>query len=79
MRRKHSIFTLLSVLPVSLFSYFDGFKTNSTVFGYYLYASVRFCIVDFDEDGEVVSVEEKHAQLKSNYAITGYLYFFSIL
>ena len=79
MRRKHSIFTLLSVLPVSLVSYFDGFKTNSTVFGYYLYASVRFCIVDFDEDGEVVSVEEKHAQSKSNYAITGYLYFFSIL
>ena len=28
MRRKHSIFTLLSVLPVSLFGYFDGFKTD---------------------------------------------------
>ena len=79
MRRKHSIFTLLSVLPVSLFSYFDGFKTDSTVFGYYLYASVRFCIVDFNEDGEVISEQEKHAQSKSNYALTGYLYFFSIL
>ena len=29
MRRKHSIFTLLSVLPVSSFGYFDGFKTDS--------------------------------------------------
>jgi len=31
MRRKHSIFTLLSVLPVSLFGYFDGFKTDYSV------------------------------------------------
>lgn len=30
MRRKHSIFTLLSVLPVSSFGYFDGFKTDSS-------------------------------------------------
>jgi len=31
MRRKHSIFTPLSALPLSLFGYFDGFKTDSSV------------------------------------------------
>ena len=49
------------------------------MFGYYVNDPERFGIVEFDENGKVVSVEEKHAQSKSNYAITGYLYFFSIL
>ena len=48
---------------------------RATVFGYYVNDPERFGIVEFDENGKVVSVEEKHAQSKSNYAITG-LYFY---
>lgn len=48
---------------------------QATVFGYYVNDPERFGIVEFDEDGRVVSVEEKPKQPKSNYAITG-LYFY---
>lgn len=47
----------------------------ATVFGYYVNDPERFGIVEFDKDGKVLSVEEKPAQPKSNYAITG-LYFY---
>lgn len=47
-----------------------------TVFGYYVQDPERFGIVEFDEDGKVLSVEEKPAHPKSNYAITG-LYFYN--
>ncbi len=50
-------------------------KGRATVFGYYVDDPHRFGIVDFDENGRVLSVEEKPAQPKSNYAITG-LYFY---
>ena len=50
-------------------------KGRATVFGYYLHDPERFGIVEFDEAGRVVSVEEKPAHPKSNYAITG-LYFY---
>ena len=47
----------------------------ATVFGYYVNDPERFGIVEFDKGGKVLSVEEKPAQPKSNYAITG-LYFY---
>lgn len=48
---------------------------RATVFGYYVNDPERFGIVEFDQDGKVVSVEEKPKHPKSNYAITG-LYFY---
>ena len=48
---------------------------RATVFGYYVNDPQRFGIVEFDENGKVISVEEKPENPKSNYAITG-LYFY---
>ena len=50
-------------------------NARATVFGYYVTDPERFGVVEFDEDGHVISVEEKPKQPKSNYAITG-LYFY---
>ncbi len=50
-------------------------KNKATVFGYYVNDPERFGIVEFDENGKVISVEEKPKNPKSNYAITG-LYFY---
>ena len=47
----------------------------ATVFGYYVKDPERFGVVEFDEVGKVISVEEKPINPKSNYAITG-LYFY---
>ncbi len=48
---------------------------NATVFGYYVPDPERFGIMEFDDDMNVVSVEEKPKEPKSNYCITG-LYFY---
>ena len=50
-------------------------NARATVFGYYVNDPERFGIVEFDENGRVISVEEKPQHPKSNYAITG-LYFY---
>lgn len=48
---------------------------RATIFGYYVNDPERFGIVEFDEKGRVLSVEEKPQKPKSNYCITG-LYFY---
>lgn len=48
---------------------------RASVFGYYVEDPERFGVVEFDEGGKVISVEEKPEAPKSNYAITG-LYFY---
>ena len=48
---------------------------KATIFGYYVNDPERFGIVEFDENGKVLSVEEKPKNPKSNYCITG-LYFY---
>ena len=56
-------------------AYENAENGRATIFGYYVTDPERFGIVEFDENGKVLSVEEKPNQPKSNYCITG-LYFY---
>lgn len=48
---------------------------RATIFGYYVNDPERFGIVEFDENGKVLSVEEKPKHPKSNYCITGLFFY----
>ena len=50
-------------------------KQGATIFGYQVTDPERFGVVEFDSDNKVVSIEEKPAKPRSNFAVTG-LYFF---
>jgi glucose-1-phosphate thymidylyltransferase len=50
-------------------------RNNATVFGYYVNDPERYGVAEFDKDGNVISIEEKPQNPKSNYAVVG-LYFY---
>lgn len=50
-------------------------ENKATVFGYYVNDPQRYGVAEFDASGKVLSIEEKPAQPKSNYAVVG-LYFY---
>ena len=53
----------------------DARDTGATVFGYWVKDPERYGVAEFDADGRVIGLEEKPAQPRSNYAVSG-LYFY---
>jgi glucose-1-phosphate thymidylyltransferase len=54
----------------------ENLEDGALVYGYYVKDPQRYGVVEFDDDGSVLSIEEKPTEPKSNYAVTG-LYFYS--
>jgi len=52
-----------------------GRESGATVFGYYVRDPERYGVVEFDREGQVISIEEKPERPRSHYAVTG-LYFY---
>lgn len=52
-----------------------GQENGATVFGYHVNDPERYGVVDFDDDWNAVSIEEKPIKAKSNYAVTGLYYY----
>ena len=50
-------------------------NNNSVIFGYYVQDPERFGVVEFDEDQNAISLEEKPSKPKSNYAVVGLYYY----
>lgn len=50
-------------------------RTAATVFAYHVHDPERYGVIDFDHAGKAISIEEKPARARSNYAVTG-LYFY---
>ena len=50
-------------------------KNMATIYGYYVHDPERYGVAEFNENGEVISIEEKPKNPKSNYAVVG-LYFY---
>lgn len=54
---------------------FAEFRGGATIFGYHVQDPERYGVVEFDEQGQAISIEEKPKQPRSNYAVPGlYLY-----
>ena len=63
-------------LPEMFISAVDNAEKNkATIFGYHVNDPERYGVVDFDDTGKALSIEEKPTNPKSNYAVTG-LYFY---
>ncbi len=54
---------------------FTEFRSGATIFGYHVNDPERYGVVEFDEQGKAISIEEKPAKPRSNYAVPGlYVY-----
>ncbi len=69
----HNIF--MANISVTTLIKATEFSQGATVFGYNVTDPERFGVVEFDKSGRALSIEEKPAKPKSNYAVTG-LYFY---
>ena len=70
-----NIFHGAGLVPMLEEAVADASRGKATVFGYWVSDPERYGVAEFDRDGNCLSIEEKPAQPKSNYAVTG-LYFY---